>query len=48
MIGLAYIAAAQQRPDDVQALLDEATAIADATGAHRIHQQADEARATLS
>jgi tetratricopeptide (TPR) repeat protein len=48
MIGLAYIAAAQQRPDDARALLDEASAIAEATGAQRISQQADEARATLS
>jgi len=47
MIGLAYIAAAQQRHDDARALLDEATAIAEATGAERIKQQADEARAAL-
>jgi tetratricopeptide (TPR) repeat protein len=48
MIGLAYIAAAQQRHEDVQALLDEASAIAEATGARRIQRQADEARAALS
>jgi hypothetical protein len=47
MIGLAYIAAAQHRLDDARALLDEASAIADATGAPRIKQQATEARAAL-
>jgi tetratricopeptide (TPR) repeat protein len=47
MIGLAYIAAAQQRHDDARALLDEASAIAETHGAPRIRQQADEARAAL-
>jgi tetratricopeptide (TPR) repeat protein len=47
MIGLAYIAAAQQRHDDARALLNEASAIAEATGAPRIRQQAAEARAAL-
>ena len=47
MIGLAYIAAAQERHDDARALLDEASAIAEATGAPRIRQQATEARAAL-
>jgi tetratricopeptide (TPR) repeat protein len=48
MIGLAYIAAAQGRGDDARALLDEASAIAQASQAHRILQQAIEARAELS
>jgi len=48
MVGLAYIAAAQQRGDDALALLDEASAIAIARQAHRILQQVDEARAELS
>jgi hypothetical protein len=39
MIGLAYIAAGQQRSDDAQALLDEASAIAGASQAHRILRQ---------
>ena len=45
MVGLAYIAAAQDRGDDAQALLDEASASATASGAHRILQQVNEARA---
>jgi tetratricopeptide (TPR) repeat protein len=48
MVGLAYIAAAQQRSDDALALLDEASAIAMASQAHRILQQVNEARAELS
>lgn len=48
MIGLAYIAAAQGRGDNALALLDEASEIARATQAHRILQQASEARAELS
>ena len=48
MVGLAYIAAAQDRSDDALALLDEADAIAEAGQAHRILQQVDEARAELS
>jgi hypothetical protein len=47
MIGLAYIAAAQQRHDDARALLAEATAIAEATGSPRIQRQATQARAAL-
>jgi tetratricopeptide (TPR) repeat protein len=46
LVGLAYIAAADGRADDAQALLDEAAAIAQAAGAHRIKGQVDEARAT--
>jgi hypothetical protein len=48
MVGLAYIAAAQQRSDDAQALLDEASAIAEASQAHRILRQVTQARAELS
>jgi tetratricopeptide (TPR) repeat protein len=47
MIGLAYIAAAQQRTDDAGAILDEAAAIATSSGADRILAQANEARANL-
>ena len=48
MVGLAYIAAAQQRNDDAQALLDQAGAIAEASQAHRILRQVSQARAELS
>jgi tetratricopeptide (TPR) repeat protein len=48
MVGLAYIAAAQERSDDALALLDEARAIATASRAQRILQQVDEARAGIS
>ncbi len=47
LVGLAYIAAADGRNDDVPPLLAEAAAIAQATGAHRIMRQVDEARAQL-
>ena len=47
LVGLAYIAAADDRPGDARALLAEAGAIAEATGAHRITRQVDEARAHL-
>ena len=48
MVGLAYIAAAQGRRDDALALLAEAGAIAEASGARRILRQAGEARAELA
>jgi hypothetical protein len=48
MVGLAYIAAAQERGDDALALLDEAGAMAGASQAHRIVRQVDEARQELS
>jgi tetratricopeptide (TPR) repeat protein len=48
MVGLAYIASAQDRHDDALRLLDEAGAIAAASGAQRIKRQVDEARAELS
>jgi tetratricopeptide (TPR) repeat protein len=47
MVGLVYIAAAQERNDDALALLDEATAIALTSQAYRILQQVNEARAEL-
>jgi tetratricopeptide (TPR) repeat protein len=47
MVGLAYIAAAQNRRDDAGQLLDEAAAIAVDSGAHRILQQVNGARAEL-
>jgi tetratricopeptide (TPR) repeat protein len=48
IVGLAYIAAAQERSDDALALLDEASAIARTCHAHRILAQVDEALAELS
>ena len=47
LVGLAYIAAADGRLDDFRALLAEAGAIAESTGAHRIMRQVEEARAHL-
>jgi hypothetical protein len=47
LVGLAYIAAAQDRHADALALLDEAGAIAGASNAHRILEQVSEARAAL-
>jgi tetratricopeptide (TPR) repeat protein len=47
LVGLAYIAAAANRPDDARALLSEAAAIAQSTGAHRITRQVNEARSHL-
>jgi tetratricopeptide (TPR) repeat protein len=47
LVGLAYIAAADGRPDDGRALLAEASSICEATGAHRIMRQVEEARAHL-
>jgi tetratricopeptide (TPR) repeat protein len=47
LVGLAYIAAAQDRHDHALALLDEASAIAEASNAHRIMQQVNQARAEL-
>jgi tetratricopeptide (TPR) repeat protein len=48
MVGLAYIAAAQDRGQDALALLDEAGAIAEASQAHRVLEQVNEARAALA
>jgi tetratricopeptide (TPR) repeat protein len=47
MVGLAYIAAAQDRRADALATLDEAYTIARAQGAHAIVRQIDQARATV-
>jgi tetratricopeptide (TPR) repeat protein len=47
MVGLVYIAAADGRRDDAAAILAEATAIAEASGATRILRQLAEARAAL-
>jgi tetratricopeptide (TPR) repeat protein len=47
LVGLAYVAAADDRREDARALLAEATAIAQSTDAHRIMRQVEEARAHL-
>jgi truncated hemoglobin YjbI len=48
MVGLIYIAAAQDRRSDALALAAEASAIAEASGAAAILRQVDEARAQVS
>jgi tetratricopeptide (TPR) repeat protein len=48
MVGLAYIAAAQDRADEALALIDEGCAIAQASHADRTLQQLNEARASIS
>jgi tetratricopeptide (TPR) repeat protein len=47
LIGLAYIAAAQERRDDAVAILDEAAALAKASNAGRILRTVEQARAEL-
>jgi tetratricopeptide (TPR) repeat protein len=47
MVGLAYIAAAQDRRADALATLDEAHAIAQAHGAHTIVRQIEQARTEI-
>jgi hypothetical protein len=47
-VGLAYIAAAQNRRDDALALLDEAGTNARANAADAILRQVEEARATMT
>jgi tetratricopeptide (TPR) repeat protein len=47
MVGLAYIAAAQDRRADALATLDEANTIAQAHGAHAIVQQIEHARTQI-
>jgi len=47
MVGLAYIAAGDGDHDEALALLREAGAIAEASGAHRITRQVEESRAQL-
>lgn len=48
MVGLAYIAAAQERTDDALALIDEASVIAAASQANRILEQIDQVRAEVA
>jgi hypothetical protein len=48
MVGLIYIAAGQGRHDDALALLEEAAAIAEASGAHGIMRQVEEARTAVA
>ena len=48
LVGLAYIAAGQDRRDDALALLDEAGTIAEACGARRILDQVAQARRAVS
>jgi tetratricopeptide (TPR) repeat protein len=48
LVGLTYIAAAQGRRDDALALIEEAAAIAEATGAHGVLRHVDEARAAVT
>jgi hypothetical protein len=47
LVGLTYIALAQGRPDEAHALIEEAGAIAEATGADGILRQVQEARTSL-
>jgi hypothetical protein len=47
LVGLAYITAGQGRADDARVLLDEAGALAEASGAHVITRQVEEARTQL-
>ena len=47
LVGLAYIAAGDGDHDEALALLKEAAAIAEASGAHRITRQVEESRAQL-
>ena len=44
LVGLTYLAIAQDRPDDARALADEATALAESAGATNILDQLTEAR----
>jgi hypothetical protein len=47
MVGLAYIAAAQNRRVDALAILDEAQTIARAHGAHAIERHLEQARSRI-
>lgn len=47
LVGLAYVAAADGRRDDALALVEEAGAIAEASGAQRILHSVEEARTSL-
>jgi tetratricopeptide (TPR) repeat protein len=47
LVGLAYLAAAESRPADARALLEEAEALAGTSGAHRVLTSVREAQAVL-
>ncbi|MBB2742855.1 UNVERIFIED_ORG: tetratricopeptide (TPR) repeat protein [Microbispora rosea subsp. rosea] len=47
LVGLAYIAAAEDRRDDAQRLLDEAAALAEASGALGIARHVEQARTAM-
>lgn len=47
LVGLAYIAAGDGHRDEALALLKEAAAIGEDSGAHRITRQVEESRAQL-
>jgi tetratricopeptide (TPR) repeat protein len=47
LVGLTYIAAGQDRRDDALKLIEEAQALAEASGAHGLLRQIEEARAQL-
>jgi tetratricopeptide (TPR) repeat protein len=47
LVGLTYIAAGQDRRDDALKLIEEARALAEASGAHGLLRQVEEARAQL-
>ena len=48
LVGLTYIAAGQDRRDDALALIEEARAIAEASGARALMRQVEEARAAVA
>jgi tetratricopeptide (TPR) repeat protein len=47
LVGLTYIAVGQDRRDDAMKLIEEARALAEASGAHSLMRQIEEARAQL-
>ncbi|QLQ37299.1 tetratricopeptide repeat protein [Micromonospora robiginosa] len=47
LVGLAYLAREQSRPEEAEALLDEAEALAGSAGADRIVGQVEQARAAM-
>ena len=47
MVGLAYVAAAQERPAEALAILDEAYALAEAHGAHTVVRHVLQARTEI-
>lgn len=48
LVGLAYLAAADRRPDDAHALLDEAADLAESSAAHAVMASVHEARAACT